>query len=110
MESIGELPCTYRLCSLGVIKSELAQLILKRLSDLNGSPQLLPALGAALQLPDKTSIAVLPLWNISGDPEQDFFAIQDEITESVIGCIQPEVYTAEHDCLKRKPPQRLMNS
>lgn len=37
----------------------------------------------------------------------DVFAIQDEITDSVIGCIQPEVYAAEHDRLKRKPPQRL---
>jgi adenylate cyclase len=37
----------------------------------------------------------------------DVFAIQDEITESVIGCIQPEVYAAEYDRLKRKPPQSL---
>jgi TolB-like protein/Tfp pilus assembly protein PilF len=37
----------------------------------------------------------------------DVFAIQDEITDSVIGCIQPEVYAAEHDRLKRKPPQNL---
>jgi|RhiMetdeSRZDD1v2_1073273.scaffolds.fasta_scaffold12014_2 TolB-like protein/class 3 adenylate cyclase/tetratricopeptide (TPR) repeat protein len=37
----------------------------------------------------------------------DVFAIQDEITGSVIGCIQPEVYAAEHDRLRRKPPQRL---
>ena len=37
----------------------------------------------------------------------DVFAIQDEITESVIGCIQPEVYTAEHYRLKRKPTQSL---
>jgi len=37
----------------------------------------------------------------------DVFAIQDEITESVIGCIQPELYAAEHDRLKRKPPQSL---
>ena len=37
----------------------------------------------------------------------DVFAIQDEITESVIGCIQPEVYAAEHDRLQRKPPQNL---
>ena len=151
--------------------------------------------GAALPLPDKPSIAVLPFLNMSGDPEQgyfadgiaediltglsrlrwlfviarnssftykgrhvdvrqvgrelgvryvlegsvrkggnriritgqlieaetgnhlwaerydraldDVFAIQDEITESVIGCIQPEVYAAEHDRLKRKPPQSL---
>jgi adenylate cyclase len=154
-----------------------------------------PAPGIALQLPDKPSIAVLPFINMSGDPEQeyfadgivediltglarlrwlfviarnssfsykgrnvdvrqvgrelgvryvlegsvrrggnriritgqlieaetgnhlwaerydraldDIFAIQDEITESVIGCIQPEVYAAEHDRLKRKPPQSL---
>jgi TolB-like protein/class 3 adenylate cyclase/Flp pilus assembly protein TadD len=37
----------------------------------------------------------------------DVFAIQDEITDSVIGCIQPQVYAAEHERLKRKPPQRL---
>jgi TolB-like protein/class 3 adenylate cyclase/Flp pilus assembly protein TadD len=154
-----------------------------------------PVPGAALPLPDKPSIAVLPFANMSGDPEQEYFAdgvaediltglsrlkwlfviarnssftykgrhvdvrqvgrelgvryvlegsvrkggnrirvtgqlieaetgnhlwaerydrahddvfaIQDEITESVIGCIQPEVYAAEHDRLKRKPPQSL---
>ena len=154
-----------------------------------------PTSSAALQLPDKPSIAVLPFLNMSGDPEQEYFAdgivediltglsrlrwlfvisrnssftykgrnvdvrqigrelgvryvlegsvrkggnriritgqlieaetgnhlwaerydraledvfaIQDEITESVIGCIQPEVYAAEHDRLKRKPPQSL---
>lgn len=37
----------------------------------------------------------------------DIFAIQDEITENVIGCIQPEVYAAEHFRLKRKPTQSL---
>jgi Flp pilus assembly protein TadD len=37
----------------------------------------------------------------------DVFAIQDEITDSVIGCIQPQVYAAEHERLRRKPPQRL---
>ena len=154
-----------------------------------------PAPGDALPLPDKPSIAVLPFPNMSGDPEQgyfadgiaediitglsrlrwlfviarnssftykgrnvdvrqvgrelgvryvlegsvrkggnriritgqlieaetgnhlwaerydraldDVFAIQDEITESVIGCIQPELYAAEHDRLRRKPPQSL---
>lgn len=154
-----------------------------------------PDLGAALQLPDKPSITVLPFSNISGDPEQEYFAggilediltglarlrwlfviarnssfsckgrnvdvrqggrelgvrcilggsvrrggnriritgqfieaetgnhlwaerydrafddvfaIQDEITENVIGCIQPGVYAAEYYRLKRKPPQSL---
>jgi TolB-like protein/Tfp pilus assembly protein PilF len=158
-------------------------------------PKAAPVPGAALPLPDKPSIAVLPFANMSGDPEQgyfadgiaediitglsrlrwlfviarnssftykgrhvdvrqvgrelgvryvlegsvrkggnriritgqlveaetgnhlwaerydraldDVFAIQDEIAESVIGCIQPEVYAAEHDRLKRKPPQNL---
>jgi TolB-like protein/Flp pilus assembly protein TadD len=37
----------------------------------------------------------------------DVFAIQDEITDSVIGCIQPELYAAEHGRVQRKPPQNL---
>ena len=36
----------------------------------------------SLRLPDKPSIAVLPLANMSGDPEQEFFA--DGVTEDVI--------------------------
>jgi TolB-like protein len=38
---------------------------------------------------------------------EDVFAIQDEITEQVVGCLEPELYSAEHDRLKRKPPQSL---
>jgi len=37
----------------------------------------------------------------------DVFAIQDEITDSVIGCIQPELYAAEHGRVRRKTPQSL---
>jgi adenylate cyclase len=40
-----------------------------------------PATSAALALPDKPSIAVLPFNNMSGDPEQDFFA--DGVVEAV---------------------------
>jgi adenylate cyclase len=39
-------------------------------------------LGGALQRPDKPSIAVLPFINMSGDPEQEYFA--DGITEDII--------------------------
>ncbi|MFP6748960.1 MAG: adenylate/guanylate cyclase domain-containing protein, partial [Alphaproteobacteria bacterium] len=41
-----------------------------------------PSDKAALPLPDKPSVAVLPFQNISGDPEQTYFA--DGITEDII--------------------------
>ncbi|WP_422419478.1 winged helix-turn-helix domain-containing tetratricopeptide repeat protein [Pseudomonas sp. GZD-222] len=40
---------------------------------------------AALVLPDKPSITVLPFQNLSGDPEQDYFA--DGIVEDIIGAL-----------------------
>jgi hypothetical protein len=36
----------------------------------------------ALPLPDKPSIAVLPFANLSGDPEQEYFA--DSVVEEII--------------------------
>jgi len=45
-------------------------------------PGKVPAMTTPLPLPDKPSIAVLPLVNMSGHPEQEYFA--DGITEDII--------------------------
>ena len=42
----------------------------------------LPDVGRPLPLPDKPSIAVLPFQNMSGDPEQEYFA--DGVVEDII--------------------------
>jgi adenylate cyclase len=59
---------------------------LKNISQLVRAYQLLPSGSAteraALTLPEKPSIAVLPFQNMSGDPEQDYFA--DGIVEEII--------------------------
>jgi class 3 adenylate cyclase len=48
-----------------------------------GAPgALTEGLSAALPLPDKPSIAVLPFENMSGDPEQEYFA--DEMVEETV--------------------------
>jgi adenylate cyclase len=46
------------------------------------SPTDTPPVGSYLPLPDKPSIAVLPFANMSGDPEQDYFA--DGMVEEII--------------------------
>jgi TolB-like protein len=46
------------------------------------SPIAVPVVGSALPLPDKPSIAVLPFSNMSGDPEQEYFA--DGMVEEII--------------------------
>ena len=46
------------------------------------SPTIAPTVGSPLPLPDKPSIAVLPFANMSGDPEQEYFA--DGMVEEII--------------------------
>jgi adenylate cyclase len=46
------------------------------------SPSTTPVVGSSLPLPDKPSIAVLPFANMSGDPEQEYFA--DGMVEEII--------------------------
>jgi adenylate cyclase len=46
------------------------------------SPTTTPLVGSSLPLPDKPSIAVLPFANMSGDPEQEYFA--DGMVEEII--------------------------
>ena len=38
---------------------------------------------------------------------EDIFELQDEITASVVGCLEPHLYAAEHSRLQRKPPESL---
>ncbi len=44
-----------------------------------------PVIAAIPSLPDKPSIAVLPFANLSGDPEQEYFA--DGLVEDIIGAL-----------------------
>jgi adenylate cyclase len=58
------------------------------------SPTATPPVDSYLPLPDKPSIAVLPFANMSGDPEQEYFA--DGMVEEIIG-IPPRL----QKCLKK---------
>src|SRR5690348_1615933 len=54
-----------------------------RLATAENTPKVMPTeSGPALTLPDKPSIAVLPFANMSGDPEQEYFA--DGMVEEII--------------------------
>jgi tetratricopeptide (TPR) repeat protein len=37
----------------------------------------------------------------------DVFAVQDEITEAIVGAIEPQLYAAENIRIRRKPPSNL---
>jgi adenylate cyclase len=52
------------------------------------SPTAHSVVGSSLPLPDKPSIAVLPFANMSGDPEQEYFA--DGMVEEILLTIEPQ--------------------
>src|SRR6516164_9729259 len=56
-----------------------------RLAGLAGSPEAVPSAAQGLPLPDKPSIAVLPFVNMSGDPEQEYFA--DGMVEDITSAL-----------------------
>jgi TolB-like protein len=48
------------------------------------------------------------IWAVRYDREiADIFMVQDQITERVVGAIEPELYAAEHFRGQRKPPESL---
>jgi adenylate cyclase len=44
-------------------------------------------------------------WIVSGG--RSFFAIQDEMTQAIVGAIEPELGNAERERARRKPPDNL---
>jgi len=64
---------------VGTVRLQETHVAEGRLEHGSGPPRLAPA------LPDRPSIAVLPFQNMSGDPEQDYFA--DGVVEDVIGAL-----------------------
>ncbi|HXV01919.1 MAG TPA: TIR domain-containing protein, partial [Caulobacteraceae bacterium] len=48
--------------------------VISSITELVGEPKPVPPAGVPPQLPGKPSIALLPFTNLSGDPEQDYFA------------------------------------
>jgi adenylate cyclase len=78
---------TESLSNRSAIEAALAKLGVTPMLATEGGPPASPALAdrvvrPALALPDKPSIAVLPFRNMSGDPEQEYFA--DGIAEDII--------------------------
>lgn len=59
------------------------QLLVASVAEITGQPR--PASALSLALPDRPSFAVMPLANLSADPEQEYFV--DAITEEIISAL-----------------------
>ena len=64
----------------------------------------LEARPSALPLPDKPSIAVLPFQNISGDPEQEYFA--DGMVEEIITALSRIRHRPQFELYVQRPGGR----
>ncbi|MGN6101514.1 MAG: winged helix-turn-helix domain-containing tetratricopeptide repeat protein [Devosia sp.] len=66
--------------------------------------------GSRLRITSRLSDAVrdVQVWAQNHDVElSEFFALQDQISEAVIGAIEPRLYDAEHERFRSQPPDSL---
>jgi len=66
--------------------------------------------GSHLRITSQLSDATrdIQVWAANYDVElNEFFALQDQISDAVIGAIEPRLYVAEHERFKSQPPDSL---
>jgi adenylate cyclase len=100
-DAVGKLDLTFEDLGEPDLKNITRPVRAFRVGAKRGAPPSEPP--AALPLPDKPSVAVLPLNNMSGDPEQEFFA--DGIAEDVITALSryPSLFViARNSCFTYK--------
>jgi TolB-like protein/class 3 adenylate cyclase len=78
----GRVDCTFADIGEQSLKNIARPIRVYRVEPKTAPEERVGIVGAALVLPDKPSIAVLPFQNLSGDPEQEYFA--DGMAEEII--------------------------
>jgi adenylate cyclase len=99
-----KLPCPFDDMGEQTFKNIARPVRVYRVSDIGGGHQIPSAFALPkLALPDKPSVAVLPFTNMTGDPEQEFFA--DGIAEDIITALSryPSLFViARNSCFTYK--------